>query len=454
MHIIEMILLISLLIVVHEAGHFCVARLLGIRVDRVGFGLPIGPTLFEKKIGDITYCIHAFLLGGYVGFPDDDPNSSVPLDDPDRISNRPAWQKFLVVSAGVTMNVVFAYIIVFFVAFGAKILPSGTYDIVVNSVQDGNVPAKYAGFEKFDKLVSVNGVKITTPLIFPEIAERSSKYNGYVTEDLINKQLEKIKKANKKITLADDENIPKNTNIIIPKAEFEETITVEQDFYLGKRPTPEGIKLSEEEIALRNSLVGKNSYKADGNITLQELATATADTAHPLSIVVERKGKLVTLNDIYPNEDGKVGIAQAYKEVEVPINGLFNGIIRSHQYIARNTWMMIDGLVKLVIGKVSPDNLHGIVAIVKLGGDTLKNSIWDGLLLTSLISIDLAIVNLLPIPALDGGYIFFIIIEKIIGRPINEAIAENLSKICFLLLIVLMILIVFNDIWALWQHKF
>ena len=68
MHIIEMILLISALIIVHEAGHFFVARALGIRVDKVGFGLPIGPTLFEKKIGEITYCIHAFLLGGYVYF--------------------------------------------------------------------------------------------------------------------------------------------------------------------------------------------------------------------------------------------------------------------------------------------------------------------------------------------------------------------------------------------------
>ena len=100
MHIIEMILLISALIIVHEAGHFFVARALGIRVDKVGFGLPIGPTLFEKKIGEITYCIHAFLLGGYVGFPDDDPDSKIPLDDPDRIANRPAWQKIAVVSEG------------------------------------------------------------------------------------------------------------------------------------------------------------------------------------------------------------------------------------------------------------------------------------------------------------------------------------------------------------------
>ena len=84
MSIIIMILLLSLLILVHEAGHFFVARALKIKVDKVGFGLPFGKPIFQKKIGDITYCLHWLLLGGYVGFPDDDPDSTVPKDDPDR----------------------------------------------------------------------------------------------------------------------------------------------------------------------------------------------------------------------------------------------------------------------------------------------------------------------------------------------------------------------------------
>ena len=73
MSIIIMILLLSLLILVHEAGHFFVARACGIKVDKFGFGLPVGPTLFKKKVGDVEILVHAFLLGGYVSFPDDDP---------------------------------------------------------------------------------------------------------------------------------------------------------------------------------------------------------------------------------------------------------------------------------------------------------------------------------------------------------------------------------------------
>ena len=173
-----------------------------------------------------------------------------------------------------------------------------------------------------------------------------------------------------------------------------------------------------------------------------------------MSIEVLRNGESIKLNDIFPNEKGIIGIYQSIREVETPVNSFLDGIIRSNEYIVRNTWMMVDGLVKLVIGKVSPDNLHGIVAIVKLGGDTIKQSIWDGLLLTALISIDLAIINLLPIPALDGGYLLFILLEKILRRPLNEEITENISKGCFIFLIVLMILIVFNDIWALILKKF
>ena len=449
-----MILLISALILVHEAGHFFVARAFGIRVDRVGLGLPIGPTLFEKKIGEITYCIHAFLLGGYVGFPDDDPNSKIPLDDPDRIANRPAWQKFWVISAGVISNVIFAYIIVLFVAFSTGSLPSGNYEITVNSVQEGNVAAKDAGFEKGDKMLYVNGVKITNPMIFSEIAQRSKKFDGYVEESKVLVQIENIKEANKNIKFLDNTKIPTGVEIIIPKPLNEDYIKVEEDFYLRKRPTPSGLHLTEEQEKLRDSLDGKDKYTSDGRFTLYEIATATADVGHPISIEVERNGKQIKLKDIYPDKNGIVGIYQSIVEVQAPIKSPKDLILRSNEYIVRNTIMMIDGLAKLVIGRVSPDNLHGIVAIVKLGGDTIKQSIWDGLLLTALISIDLAIINLLPIPALDGGYILFIILEKILRRPLNDEIIETISKYCFLFLIVLMVLIICNDIFALITKKF
>ena len=86
-----MLLLLSLLILVHEAGHFLVAKLFKMRVDKFGFGLPIGPTLFQKKIGNVTVLVHAFLLGGYVSFPDDEKDCDLPADSPERFLNKPVY---------------------------------------------------------------------------------------------------------------------------------------------------------------------------------------------------------------------------------------------------------------------------------------------------------------------------------------------------------------------------
>ena len=98
--------------------------------------------------------------------------------------------------------------------------------------------------------------------------------------------------------------------------------------------------------------------------------------------------------------------------------------------------------------------MHGVVAFAKVGGDIInQNGIFSGLLLTALISIDLAILNFLPIPALDGGHFMFMIIEKFRGRPVAEKTLERLSTIFFTLLIILGILVIFNDIYALVMHK-
>ena len=112
MSLIIMIILLSLLILVHEAGHFFTAKLFGIKVDKFGFGLPIGPTLYERKFGETTVCVHAFLLGGYVSFPDDDENCELPADSEERFINKPYYQKAAVVSAGVIANILCAFLLV------------------------------------------------------------------------------------------------------------------------------------------------------------------------------------------------------------------------------------------------------------------------------------------------------------------------------------------------------
>lgn len=456
MHIITMLLLLSVLILVHELGHFGIAKMLGIRVERFGFGLPFGPTLYEKKIGDTTVCIHAFLLGGYVGFPDDDPDSDLPQDHPDRISNRPVWQRFLVVSAGVTANAICAFVLVLLVAIISGGIPAGKYNIYSAGVQkEKGLTAQHINILDNDRIKLANGMVIDSPMKFIELAQRSKKFDNYVTETKIEKQLEKIKKSNPSIKSDVNTVLAKDTKIILPKADYEAPVTLPDNyFYTSKDYKPAGIKLTSKQQSLRNKLDDKKSYTSKGEFSLYEIAAATADTTHPITIVVERENKEITLPPAYPNEKGLIGIKLKMEEIIVPTAGFVTAISGSWNYLYQNTYLMIDGLANLIMGKVPLENLHGIVAITKVGSDIIEHKgLWDGLLLTALISMDLAIVNLLPIPALDGGHIVFLMIEKLIGRPVEQETQEALAKYGFMFLIGLMVLIIFNDIFALVTDK-
>ena len=107
-----MLLLISFLIMIHELGHFLAAKAFKIKVNKFGFGLPVGPTLYRKKIGDTEFLVHALLLGGYVAFPDDDRDSELEKDSPERFLNKPIYQRMIVVIAGVLSNFIAAFLIV------------------------------------------------------------------------------------------------------------------------------------------------------------------------------------------------------------------------------------------------------------------------------------------------------------------------------------------------------
>jgi regulator of sigma E protease len=455
-----MLALLSVLILVHELGHFLAARKFGIRVERFGFGLPFGPTLYETKWGDTKVCVHSFLLGGYVSFPDDEPDSEIPLDSQERIANRKVWERFIVVSAGVTANAIIAYLIVLFVAGFSGGLPSGKYNIFVDKLQpEKTLSAHQIGIMSGDKIVYANDAKIDTFNKFIQIAHRSKKFDGYVSEDKIMTQVAEIKKLNPAVFKESDSAstvLPSKTNIILPSATPEEKIVISDDKLEGaSKYTPPGVKLSEEERGLRNKISGKTSFAtSSGSLTLEELSKATADTVHPIYITVLRNGKNVELLPAYPNEKGMIGVKLKVEEITEKVNSPVSAVTKSWNYLSENSYYMAKGLVLIITGQIPLSEVHGIVAITKVGSDIIeKRGIWDGLLLTALISMDLAIVNLLPIPALDGGHLLFLLIEKLRGRPVEEKTQEAFAKYGFVFLIGLMVIIIFNDIFALVTDK-
>lgn len=452
MSIIIMLLLLSVLILVHEAGHFYAARYFNIKVDKFGFGLPIGPTLYEKKIGDTTVLVHAFLLGGYVSFPDDEKDCELPKDSPERFLNKPLYQRAIVISAGVIANIVCAFFLVFLTAFIWGYLPSGNYDVYVNNFSTPEAQAY--GFQKKDKIIEINGAKIKNTYALTNFIKMSKSNDGKVDQNFVNKRLQKLQELNPVFEL--DEIIPPEVAVKLPEFESEEPIKLDKYVLKGVAYIKdEQISLSSSQKTLSKQLAGKTLYQSEGKYTLNDIAYAISDNYHPLTIVVERNGKNVTLENIVVNQSGQLGIQLEVKEVITKTTNPFLVIKYGTKYLYDNTNAMIYGLYQIFTGKIPLKDLHGIVAITKVGGDIISNSgIFYGLLLTAIISINLAIVNFLPIPALDGGHLLFILIEKIQGKPVSEKFIERLSNFGFLFLIVLMIVVIFNDIVGIITNKF
>lgn len=447
MSIIIMILLLSLLILVHEAGHFFAARAFGIKVDKFGFGLPIGPVLFSKKVGDVEVLVHAFLLGGYVAFPDDDKDCGLPKDSPERFANKPVWQRAIVVSAGVIANVLCAIVLVMCVAIWSKQLPSGNYEIYTGSISAPKSASIWnSGLQIGDRLYSINNCEINNVYTIVTIVKNSAKNNGVVSQKTIDENYLSLKGLNP--ALEKDEIIPKNLSVRLVSKPVADVITMDKYAAKGaKYFKKEGIALDDKIKTLKQEIFEKNVYISNGEYTLYDLAKAISDGEHPINFTVIRDGQKIDLAPIYPDEKGLIGIGLTSTQKMIKTNTIKSVVMNSNKYLWDNTYTMIYSLGQLFTGNIPLKDMHGVVAITKIGGDMIqKTGKSSGILLAALISMNLAILNILPIPALDGGHLMFLLAEKVIGKPLEEKVIERISSVFFTLLIILMIFVLFNDI--------
>jgi len=460
MTILIMLILISLLIIVHELGHFIAARLCGVQVSKFALGLPFGPTLFRKKIGGTEFLIHAFLLGGYISFPDDEKNENdeniLSEDSPLRFKNKKPWQKAFIVSAGIIANILFAIFAVILAAAIYGKLPSGNADVYIQEIikKENSSNIEQMGAKAGDKFLSVNGIKINSSYRLIFMIQKSKYFDGYVSRDDVDAKIMQLEKLNPE--LQNKDALEAGKTIKLPPMTPEKSLDVPEHVASGYEKYENGeLELNSKEKELRNEIEGKTAYSPKESISKQELAKALADSYKPLNIEVERDGKSIMIQNVHTDKEGLLGIRLESKEIFIETKTPVEIVSRSFTYLWDSTKNMIFGLLQLFTGKIPINELHGIVAITKIGGDIIENhGMLNGILLTAIISVNLAIINLLPIPALDGGHLLFIILEKITGRKLNEEILDKIANTCFLLLILLMVFVVFNDIFALVTNKF
>ncbi|MBQ2984249.1 MAG: RIP metalloprotease RseP [Candidatus Gastranaerophilales bacterium] len=455
MNILIMILLVSLLILVHELGHFMAARMCGVKVARFGFGMPFGPELKLFKWGDTEFYLHAFLLGGYVSFEDDVVDKEDENYDekaPYLYENKTIAQKLFIVSAGVLMNILFAIFLVISSAIFFQKLPTPNQNIYVNGfIEKPNSNIQIFDIKKGDKFEKINGNKIENLYQLVFYTKNSKLFDDYAQKDLYEKNLEQLKKLNPKL----NETILKDTKVLLPKAKPENTLTVNQDVLKGlEKYKKDGIKLNENQIKLRNEIYSKSEIVLKEETSLSDLALALSDTYKPMEMVFLRGEKEINIT-VKVGKDGLLGTLLIVEDIFCETKTAKDIVVKSFDYLYSTTSTMLYSLWQLFAGKVNASDMHGVIAIVKVGGDIIaQKGMLNGILLTAMISINLAIMNFLPIPALDGGHIAFLIFEKITGRKPSQKAIEKINNFFFILLITLMLLICYNDVMALVTKKF
>lgn len=425
---IQLILSLSILIVLHELGHFIPAKIFKTRVEKFYLFFDVKFSLFKKKIGETTYGIGWLPLGGYVkiaGMIDEsmDKEQMKQPPQPWEFRSKPTWQRLIIMVGGVTVNIIVGFLIYSFILF-----QYGRDFVTPETMPDGfavHESFKEFGFEDGDQILKVNG----------EHFENVLDINKYLFLRNVS-TVEVLRQDGSTAVLS----VPEDIGMINFKAGIREPFVPIIDPVI--------------EFVLPDSPAEKSGFQKGDRIVFVNgeetiywhkfTETVRNNAGNVLETVVDRNGGMVNLT-ITPDEKGLIGVAPLrnidaihreynFWESLKYGSGFGYGILRD--YVAQ---------FKYFFTKEGASQLGGFGAIGSLFPDT-----WDWLSFwqtTALISIILAFMNILPIPALDGGHVVFLLYEMVTGRKPNEKVMEYAQMVGFFLLIALVLFANGNDIY-------
>jgi regulator of sigma E protease len=437
-------LVLGVMILVHEWGHFIAARLFGVRVDV--FSIGFGPRLFGWKSGNTDYRISIIPLGGYVRMAGQDPTeidsvrgpdgsaANSPTGAPDELMSKPRWQRAVISAAGPAVNLVFPILLltVYFVAIGVPYPVFEDKPVVVTSVP-ANSPAAAAGLRSGDKVVSLNGEQ--TPI-------------WTQAEKIITKA-----EPNTKLSVEIERDGQRHA-LEVPLQEKE----IEQpELALGFAP----IKPMLEDVApgLPAARAGLKEGDLIRAVDGQEIRwwgqfteRVRGSAGKALSLDIERKGQpvhVVVTPQAGNNDRGEtvyqIGVQvhedSAYRRV---------AFVEGVRFAGAKTFETIDDTLSVVgrlfSGRVSVRQLQSVVGISRAAGQAVHKGAQAVISLMVLISVNLGILNLLPIPILDGGNILLLAIEGGLRRDLSMAFKERFVQVGLVFLLVLFAIVMYNDL--------
>jgi len=416
------IVVLGFLIFAHEAGHFAVAKLFRVRVLVFSFGF--GKRLFGFRHGNTDYRVSAIPLGGYVRMAGDTPEENV-VGQPDEFLSKPKWQRFLILFAGPSMNILIA--ILFFATLSMVGIEEVVRQPMIAGVEKGS-PAQKAGLSAGDRIASINGERIES---FDDVKLLiSMNANTPLKIDYVRSGVTRT--ATMTPVTKDTEYGPIGFAGIVPAGIDPVLARVEA----GSPAERAGLRAGDRIVAVNGKPV----------VALEDFMTVSNDAkTKPLQVTVARGTQSMSVTLAPAPEDSAV-LRGVYPRTKLTKLSFFPAL----KYGVNESWRMLkvtkSALARLFRAEGSVKELSGPINIARISGDMLRRGWLYVVSLMAMISLQLGVMNLLPIPVLDGGHIMILLIEGVARRDLSLRVKERIQQLGFAVLATLMIVVLYNDV--------
>jgi len=432
LNIVAVIFVFSILVIIHELGHFLAAKWMGVRVEKFSIGFP--PTLYRKKIGETEFNISAIPLGGFVkmsGFIDESLDDNITGADYE-FNSKPVWRRIIIIIAGVIMNLLLAVTIL-------TILNFSEGEKIITTTQIGYVGHKgigeKIGFKKYDRILAVNGEAVH------DWNEIQSKFVDHLNHRMDFR------------VLRSDSTI----DLIYRKAWFSQKKGEQLDIgpLFSTKVGEVSFSMPAGKLGLQT---GDQIVAVAGQKVNDWFEMTKVIRAHPAEEISirwlrsgrEMQGKITPQKFEEKNEQGqtevvgKIGIGYYYEHRDVGLaEALGDGFVNTYDLILLN----MRGLYWVISGtKSAKEVIGGPIMIAKMAGDAAHAG-WSYLwYLIAALSAVLAFFNIIPIPGLDGGHLFFLLLEAVMGKPLPIKVKLKIQQVGIAILLSLILFVVYIDL--------